>query len=103
MASERGWLSQWEGMSFGPVLPGSDCPPFCVSELASEEAYGEAVLESPQDGKQRAKSENSRRHLDFSRPGGRPRPARTFCPSSVGVTLIMSLRKIKGHLPLRCL
>ena len=24
----------------------SHCPPFCVSEFASEEAYGEAVLES---------------------------------------------------------
>ena len=31
--------------------------PFCVSELASEEAYGEAVLESPPDGKHGAKSE----------------------------------------------
>ena len=31
--------------------------PFCASDLASEEAYMEAVLESPQDGKHETKSE----------------------------------------------
>ena len=41
------------------------CPPFCVSELASEEAYGEAVSESPQDGKHGATSELLRRYGAF--------------------------------------
>ena len=54
------------------------CPPFCVSELASEEAYGEAVLESPQEGNHGAKSEISRTKFDFRRSGGRPRPVRIF-------------------------
>ena len=41
------------------------CPPFCVSELASEEAYGEAVLESPQEGNHGAKSEILRSYGEF--------------------------------------